>query len=103
MLDRAMLARSARGDVMAGESIPRRGFLGGAGAASAAIAATMAGSATPSANAQGTLPAAAASPPADLILKNAQVITVDPRSSIAEAIAIAGDKILAVGSDAAMA
>lgn len=88
---------------MAGESIPRRGFLGGAGAAGAAMAATMTGAATPAANAQGALPAAAATPPADVILKNAQVITIDARSSITEAIAIAGEKILAVGPDAAMA
>jgi predicted amidohydrolase YtcJ len=44
-----------------------------------------------------------AAKPADLILKNANVITIDARSSIAEAVAIAGDKILAVGPDAAMA
>ena len=47
--------------------------------------------------------ATAATRPADLILKNAKVITIDARSSIAQAIAIAGDKILAVGPDAAMA
>ncbi len=79
-------------------SIPRRNFLAGAGAGAAA---TMA--AASSAQAQATLPAAAAARPADLILKNANVITIDARSSIAEAIAISGDKILAVGPDAAMA
>jgi predicted amidohydrolase YtcJ len=42
-------------------------------------------------------------PPADLILTNARVITLDARDTIAEAIAIAGDKILAVGPAAAMA
>jgi hypothetical protein len=36
----------------------------------------------------------------DLILRNAQVITIDPRQPAAEAIAIAGDRILAVGSNA---
>jgi hypothetical protein len=36
-------------------------------------------------------------PAGRLILKNANVITIDARSSVAEAIAIAGDKILAVG------
>src|SRR5262249_53270298 len=41
--------------------------------------------------------------PADLILKNAKVITVDANFSIAQAIAIAGERIVAVGEDAAMA
>ena len=41
--------------------------------------------------------------PADLILKNAKVISVDPQFTIAQAVAIAGDRILAVGTDAAMA
>ncbi len=36
----------------------------------------------------------------DLILRNAQVITIDSRQPAAEAIAIAGDRILAVGSNA---
>jgi predicted amidohydrolase YtcJ len=80
---------------MASESFPRRGFLAGAAMAAAVTAAP-----NQTANAQ---PATTGSPPADLVLKNAQVITVDARSSIAEAIAIAGDKILAVGPDAAMA
>ena len=40
--------------------------------------------------------------PADLILKNAKVITVDPRFTIAQAVAIAGERILAVATDAAM-
>jgi len=86
---------------MADEAIPRRGFLASAGAAGTAIAAMAAP--TSSARAQGALPAAVANAPADLILKNAQVITVDRRSTIAESIAIAGDKILAVGPDASMA
>ena len=64
---------------MADDSIPRRDFLLSAGAGAAATLA--AGNA---AQAQGALPAAAASRPADLILKNANVITVDARSSIAE-------------------
>jgi predicted amidohydrolase YtcJ len=87
---------------MADETIPRRGFIAGAGAASAAVAATMTAAPTQIAQAQVALPAAASAPPADLILKNAQVITIDARSSIAEAIAIADDRILAVGSDGAM-
>src|SRR5262245_9902993 len=41
--------------------------------------------------------------PADLILKNGKIITVDASFTIAEAIAIAGDRIVAVGAEAAMA
>ncbi len=36
----------------------------------------------------------------DLILRSARVITIDPRQPAAEAIAISGDRILAVGSNA---
>jgi hypothetical protein len=36
----------------------------------------------------------------DLILRNGQAITIDPRQPTAEAVAIAGDRILAVGSNA---
>ena len=41
--------------------------------------------------------------PADLILKNGNIITVDAGFSIAEAVALAGERIVAVGPDAAMA
>lgn len=41
--------------------------------------------------------------PADLILRNANVITVDASFTIAQAIAIAGDRIVAVGPEPAMA
>ncbi|MDB6058978.1 MAG: putative TIM-barrel fold metal-dependent hydrolase [Verrucomicrobiales bacterium] len=41
----------------------------------------------------------AANETADLIIRNARVVTVDHKFSIAQAIAIKGDKILAVGSD----
>lgn len=37
---------------------------------------------------------------ADVIIKNGQVLTVDPKDTIAEAVAIRGDRILAVGSNA---
>jgi len=40
---------------------------------------------------------------ADLILKNGNIITVDASFTIAHAIAIAGDRIVAVGSEAAVA
>ncbi len=49
------------------------------------------------------VPARAGSGPADLILTNGKIITVDPAFTIAQAIAIAGDRILAVGPDAGMA
>jgi hypothetical protein len=95
----AEMNHGARWEVTMGDgSIPRRDFLTSAGAG---VAATIA--AGSSARAQGTSPATAATRPADLILKNANVITIDARSSIAEAIAIAGDRVLAVGPDAAMA
>src|SRR5262250_1010783 len=41
--------------------------------------------------------------PADLVLKNGKIITVDASFTIAQAIAIAGDRIMAVGPEAAMA
>lgn len=43
---------------------------------------------------------AAENGPADLIVHNAKVVTVDPKSSIAEAVAIRGGRILAVGKNA---
>ncbi len=42
----------------------------------------------------------AQAPPPDLILSNGKIVTVDDRFSIAQAIAIRGDRIVAVGSDA---
>jgi predicted amidohydrolase YtcJ len=44
--------------------------------------------------------ALAQNPPADLILKNANIYTVDERNPHAQAVAVKGDKILFVGSDA---
>src|SRR5262245_45456920 len=82
---------------MTGERIQRRNFL------SAAVGATVAGVATGSGTPALAQPATTGVPPADLVLKNGNIITVDARSSVAEAIAIAGEKILAVGPDAAMA
>ena len=41
--------------------------------------------------------------PADLVLRNGKIITVDRDFSIAQAVVIAGDKIIAVGSDGAIA
>src|SRR5262245_41275719 len=82
-------------------AIERRDFLTGAGATVAAAATGHPGAAGAQTG-PSTVPAAPATRPADFVLANGQVITVDARSSIAPAIAIAGDKILAVGPDAAM-
>src|SRR5262245_54661834 len=76
---------------MANEPIPRRDFL---------RATALAGGLTAPAAAQ--TDATSTVVPADLILKNGKVITVDAASTIAQAIAIAGDRIIGVGSDAAM-
>ncbi|HEX4612146.1 MAG TPA: hypothetical protein VH092_28385, partial [Urbifossiella sp.] len=38
--------------------------------------------------------------PADLIIHRAKVLTVDARFSVAEAVAVAGGRVVAVGSDA---
>ena len=40
-------------------------------------------------------------PPADLVLTNGTVITVDPKDSVAQAVAIRGSKVVFVGSSAA--
>lgn len=42
----------------------------------------------------------AAEPPADLVLHGGNIITVDPADRIAQAVAVRGTKIVAVGSDA---
>jgi predicted amidohydrolase YtcJ len=44
----------------------------------------------------------AASAPADLIIRNAHIVTVDPKFSIATAAGIQGGRFIAVGSDAAV-
>jgi predicted amidohydrolase YtcJ len=78
---------------MADQTMPRRQFLQAASVAGAAAASGLAGPA----NAQ---PRTA---PAHVILRNGKIITVDPAFTIAEAVAVAGDRIVAVGPDAAMA
>jgi predicted amidohydrolase YtcJ len=86
---------------MADETMPRRDFLKGAAAGTVATA-VAAGTAAP-ASAQIAPAAAPATRAADLVLTNGKVITVDAAFTVAQAIAIAGDRILAVGPDAAMA
>ena len=81
----------------------RRLLLKAAGAAGAAVVLSAARPDTVAAQASSQMPARAGTTPADLILTNGKIITVDPAFTIAQAIAIAGDRILAVGPDAAMA
>lgn len=73
------------------------GAVGAAGVLSAAVL-DAAG-----AQAQSQSPERARTGPADLILINGKIITVDSAFTVAHAIAIAGDRILAVGPNAAMA
>ena len=64
------------------------------------------GSNAASANMQPAAASSQASPvvrPADLVLRNGKIITVDRAFTISESIAIAGDRVLIVGPDAAMA
>src|SRR5262249_38498441 len=79
--------------------ILRRQFLKRAGAA---ITGSVGASLSASSQAQ-TEMARLAARPADLVLKNGKVVTVDRDFTIAQAVAIADDKIIAVGSDAAIA
>src|SRR5215475_12846474 len=67
---------------------------------------TMGGGVSTAAVVQTKVPRPSAAPivrPADLVLKNGKIITVDASFTIAQAIAIAGDRIVAVGPEAAMA
>ena len=48
----------------------------------------------------GATPALAQTPPADTILVNGKIVTVDDRFTIAQAVAIKGQRIVAVGSNA---
>jgi predicted amidohydrolase YtcJ len=74
----------------------RREILKGAGTT---IAAALGPGLSSHARAQ---PAAASARAADLVLRNGKIITVDRNFTIAQSIAIAGDRIRAVGPDAAM-
>jgi predicted amidohydrolase YtcJ len=81
----------------------RRLLLKAAGAAGAAGVLSAARPDTGAAQGPLQIPARAGTSAADLILTNGKIITVDPAFTIAQAIAIAGNRILAVGPDAAMA
>ena len=81
------------------DTVPRRHVLQAIGAAGAA---SMLSSGTATSTQAQTPPASAGRGPADLVLRNGKVITVDRAFTIAEAIAIAGDRIAAIGPDAAV-
>jgi predicted amidohydrolase YtcJ len=91
---------------MANMTIPRRGFLKATTLGGAALASGLSGAFASPAKAQNAAQPAAASPrvrPADIVLKSGKIITVDRAFSITQAIAISGDRVVAVGPDAAMA
>ena len=86
---------------MTNRLVPRRRFLAWAGAA-----AINAFPGKHAANAQGTslrLPASPLHPPASIVLNNGKVVTLDRTSTIAQAVAVAGNRIIAVGPSDAMA
>ncbi len=85
---------------MAKRTIRRRNFLSGAGAASAAV---VAAAVKPEQGEGARAPAAAATAAADLVLRNGKIITIDGASRVTEAIAVANDRIIAVGPNDAMA
>jgi predicted amidohydrolase YtcJ len=89
---------------MTNERFPRRDFLKATAGTAFAFGASVPATAqtSPSALSSTAMPLSTTQA-ADFILKNAKVITVDRNFSIAQAIAIAGERIVAVGEDAAMA
>src|SRR5262249_53902930 len=89
---------------MAEEKLPRREFRKVTASTALTFGAALPATAQTSASAPPSLaPSSSTSQPADVIFKNAKVITVDANFSIAQAIAIGGERIVAVGEDAAMA
>ncbi len=89
---------------MADKTLRRRDVL--TGAAGTAMATTLgAGRADAQAQVQvqAAVPASPMVRPADLVLRNGKIITVDRAFTIADSIAIAGDRIVAVGAQAAIA
>src|SRR5690348_4697568 len=79
--------------------IPRRHFLAGA----AATAGGLVGHGFAQTQGTARVPAAPLVPPADTILRNGKIVTVDAAFTIAQSIAVAGDRVAAVGSDDAVA
>jgi predicted amidohydrolase YtcJ len=93
--------RSVDSATRGARNIARRGFLLAAGTAAAAGAGAALSS--PASAQAPRAPAQPTSPPADVILNNGKVITVDGPFTVTSAIAIAGSRILAVGTDEAIA
>lgn len=85
---------------MSKPTIRRRTLLVKAGAASVAAAAGMTAAKAASAE-PARAPAAPATAAADIVLRSGKIITVDATSSVAEAIAVSGEKIAALGSNEA--
>jgi predicted amidohydrolase YtcJ len=83
------------------QAIERRRFL--SGAATAGVALGAAGAVNQTRGEGARVPATPAMPAADLILRNGKIITIDGASTVTQAIAIANDKIVAVGPNDAMA
>src|SRR5215471_10711462 len=87
---------------MTEERVPRRDFLKVTAGTALTFGAGLPATAQTSASAPPSPPFSTAQP-VEFILKNAKVITVDANFSITQAIAIAGERIVAVGEDAAVA
>jgi predicted amidohydrolase YtcJ len=89
--------------MMTAKTVRRRDVL--RGAAGAAMGTALGAAASTRADAQGvaSVPASPVVRPADLVLTNGKVLTVDRAFTIADSIAIAGDRIVAVGPRASMA
>src|SRR5215475_5105482 len=89
---------------MTAKRFPRRDFLKVTASTALTVGAALPATAQTSASAPSSpAPSSSTVQPADFILKNAKVITVDANFSIGQAIAVARERILAVGDDAAMA
>jgi adenine deaminase len=88
---------------MTEERFQRRDFLKATASTALTVGAALPATAQTSASARPSPPSPSIGQPADLILKNAKVITVDANFSIAQAIAIAGERIVGVGEDRAIA
>ena len=83
---------------MAVKSIRRRTFLKKAGLAASTAITTGLAAGAPAPSAAQSAAGGPAGRAADMVLKNGKIITVDRAFTIAQAIAIAGDRIVAVGS-----
>ena len=80
----------------------RRDLLKAAAGSAAAVAAGVGPTVAAAQGSGATVPAGPVVRPADLVLTNGRIVTVDRTFTIADSIAIAGDRIVAVGPAAAM-